>query len=206
MGQLSRATVVGLVGLLLAGCGGGAVSTSPTPAVTGTVTETSTTAASPSPGAPTSGAESALAGATEAPETTPTDVNAITQASLDDATARWAGATGTDYIWSYREEGEGLVDEYCVEGVAGNGASDAAACPFEHAEGGQSVDAWLKTIQFVLDAAPETGRLVEATFDVESGYPLSILIFGGETDSFYLEFIDFEFLSPLVESDDPDAR
>ena len=179
---------------MLAACAGdGDLATTPTTSAT-TVEAPSpspTTASptgTPSPSETSAGDLGAADGGGEVDVTT-------ASAALAEARSRWAANDGALYVWGYREEGEGLVDEFCVEGIVGGVASDAAACPFEATPGGRSVESWFDTIGSLLADAAATGRTASVTYDAGNGHPTSILISGGETDGLLVTSLGVD-LSP----------
>ena len=114
------------------------------------------------------------------------DINAETQAALDEARARWA-SQGGDYVWEYIEDSEGLRTAFCFD------SADAGGCPLAGVEAGESVDSYLDRIQEMLDFAAETpGREVYAEFDPTTGHPVQVEAFGGEVDGLLMLTERFE--------------
>lgn len=114
------------------------------------------------------------------------DINAESQAALDEARARWDSHDG-DYVWEYTEDSEGLRTAFCYD------SADADGCPLAGTEPGESVDSYLDRIQEMLDFAAETpGREVYAEFDPTTGHPVQVEAFGGEVDGLLMLTERFE--------------
>ena len=114
------------------------------------------------------------------------DINAETQAALDEARATWA-SQGGDHVWEYIEDSEGVRTAFCYD------SADADGCPLAGTEPGESVDSYLDRIQEMLDFAAETpGREVYAEFDPTTGHPVQVEAFGGEVDGLLMLTERFE--------------